>query len=371
LLGVILKNIYKKYGDLNAVKEVSFECQKGQFICLLGPSGAGKTSILKMIAGVEEVTSGEIYIDNVLVNDVQPQDRDVAMMFENYALYPHFTVFKNLQSPYTSAMRRTKYSSQEVEKIVREVAKFLSIEEFLDRYPKELSGGQKQRVALGRALVRKPSIFLLDEPIAHLDAKLRHNMLTEFKKIHEEAGGTFIYATPDQLEAMSLADVIVVINKGEIHQIGTPKDIFLNPKDEFVAGFTGDPPMNLFNCVFQKDKGSLLLAGGGIELMLSKELTKKLVNALLSEEIRAGIRPMDISITSEKRDEYSVPVKIHIIEPLGRFAIVTAGVNQMLFKIKVRGYLNIKEDQLVWLNFDENKLHFFDCNNSLALKLEQ
>lgn len=369
LPGVILRKVYKRYGKLEAVKNVSFESPKGQFFCLLGPSGAGKTSILKMIGGVEEATSGEIYIDDVLMNDIQPQDRDIAMMFENYALYPHLTVFQNMQSPYMARRRKKQYSSQEVEKIVRKAARFLSIEEFLDRYPKELSGGQKQRVALGRALVRKPSVFLLDEPIAHLDAKLRYDMITEFKKIHEEVGSTFIYATPDQLETMSLANMVAVINKGEIHQIGTPKDVFLNPSDEFVARFTGDPPMNLFNCILRKENGILFLAGEGFKFIISSELTKKLESNDKNRAIRVGIRPTDINISSEKGDGCSIPAKISVFEPLGRYAIVDAEVNRILLKIKVRGRFPAKEGQSVWLNFDEKKLHFFDSNTSLALNL--
>jgi len=367
LPGVTLKNIWKKYGKLEAVKGINFDCQKGQFFCLLGPSGAGKTSILKMIAGVIEVTSGEVYINDRLVNDIRPQERDISMIFENYALYPHLTVFGNMRSPYTSPMRKAKYSSHEIEKIIREVARLLSIEEFLDRYPKELSGGQKQRVALGRALVRKPSVFLLDEPISHLDAKLRHNMRTELKKVHEKVGASFIYATPDQLEAISMADVIAVINKGELQQIGTPKEVFDNPRNEFVASFIGDPPMNIYDCVLRKANGTLLLRIGNFELMLSNELTKRLERTTLPEEMRAGIRPTNISMTSEKRDKKDVSAKICVSEPLGRYTIVTVRVDQMFFKIKVRGYLSVKEGQSVWLNFDENKFHFFDKNTGYAI----
>jgi multiple sugar transport system ATP-binding protein len=320
-----------------------------------------------MIAGVEEVTSGAIYIDDCLVNDIRPQERDIAMMFENYALYPHLTVFGNMASPYTSPMRKAKYSSDEIEKIIRDVAGFLSIEELLDRYPKELSGGQKQRTALGRALVRKPSVFLLDEPISHLDAKLRHNMRTELKKIHQEVGVSFIYATPDQLEAISMADVIGVINKGEIYQIGTPEEVFDNPKNEFVASFVGDPPMNLFDCVLEKANEALLLRIEDFDLMLSKKLTKRLEKATLPEEMRAGIRPTNIDMTAEKRDRNAIPARIYVFEPLGRYTIVTVKVNQMFFKIKVRGYLEIREGQSVWLNFDADRFHFFDKNTGQTI----
>ena len=367
MAGISLVNVWKKYGTVEAVKGISLNCPKGQFFCLLGPSGAGKSSILKMIAGVEEVSSGEIYIDDHLQNDVRPQERDIAMMFENYALYPHLTVFKNMAAPYVSSMRRAKYSAKEVEEIVRKAARLLSIEELLNRYPKQLSGGQKQRVALGRALVRKPAAFLLDEPISHLDAKLRHNMRTELKKIHEEAGVIFIYATPDQLEAISMADVIAVINKGEVQQIGTPEEIFENPRNEFVAGFVGDPPMNLFDCAVRKANGTLLLRDADFSLALSRELGKRLEGATLPEEVRVGIRPTNISISAEKKDENEVSAKISILEPLGRYTIATVSVNKMFFKIKVGGHLRLAEGQSVWLGFDQNKLHLFDRKTGHAV----
>ncbi|TET29136.1 ABC transporter ATP-binding protein [Candidatus Aerophobetes bacterium] len=365
--GVSLKNIWKKYGGVEAVKGVSFDCQKGQFFCLLGPSGAGKTSILKMTAGVEEVTSGEIYIEDRLVNDVKPQERDIAMMFENYALYPHLTVFGNMASPLSSHIRKAKYSSNEIGKIIRETARLLSIEELLDRYPRQLSGGQKQRAALGRALVRKPSVFLLDEPISHLDAKLRHNMRTELKKIHEEVGVSLIYATPDQLEAISMADVIAVINKGEIQQIGTPEEVFDHPANEFVAGFIGEPPMNLFSCSLRKKTGELFLRIGDFELMLSQEVKKKLEEQMVSDEIKAGIRPTNLHVTKRKKDKNSIGTEIYVFEPLGRYSIATARVNNILLKIKIRGHFEATEGEQVWLNFDTNKFHFFETKSGSAI----
>jgi multiple sugar transport system ATP-binding protein len=367
LAGISLVNVWKKYGTVEAVKGISLNCPPGQFFCLLGPSGAGKTSILKMIAGVEEVSAGEIYIDDRLINDVRPQERDIAMMFENYALYPHLTVFKNMAAPYVSSMRKAKHSSKEVEEIVRQAAKLLSIEELLNRYPKQLSGGQKQRVALGRALVRKPVAFLLDEPISHLDAKLRHSMRTELKKIHEEAGVTFIYATPDQLEAISMADVIAVINKGEVQQIGNPEEIFESPRNEFVAGFVGDPPMNLFDCAVQRINGTLLLRNADFSLPLSGELSKRLSSTTLPEEVRVGIRPTNISMETEKRNENDISAKISVLEPLGRYTIVTVVVNRMFFKIKAGGYLRLAEGQAVWLGLDQNKLHLFDRKTGQAV----
>jgi len=360
LPGISVRNICKKYGAVEAVKNVSFDCQSGRFFCLLGPSGAGKTTILKIIAGVEEVASGEIYIDDRLVNDIRPQERDVAMMFENYALYPHLTVYGNMASPYTSAIRKSRYSPEEVDKTIKEVATSLSIENLLARYPKELSGGQKQRAALGRALVRKPSVFLLDEPISHLDAKLRHNMRTELKKIHEQIGTSFVYATPDQLEAISMADVIAVIDRGQIQQIGTPDDVFEKPANEFVASFMGEPPMNLFDGVLREENREPLLRIANFDLALPVELGKALEQKIPHGEVRAGIRPTHINIGKSPTDRNSIPAEIYVFEPLGRYAIVTARVNGLLLKVKTRGQLKITEGESVWLDFDLNRLYFFD-----------
>lgn len=215
--------------------------------------------------------------------------------------------------------------------------------------------------------MRKPSVFLLDEPISHLDAKLRHSMRTEIKKIHEEAGISFIYATPDQLEAISMADMIGVINKGEIQQIGTPDEVFSKPRNEFVAGFVGDPPMNLFDCAIHKEGETLFLINENFRLSLSEEPAKRLEGATLPERVRAGIRPTNIVITTEKKDENEVAAKISILEPLGRYTIATVSVQKLLFKVKVGGYSGLAEGQSVWLGLDQRKLHFFDKKTGLAV----
>jgi ABC-type sugar transport system ATPase subunit len=289
------------------------------------------------------------------------------MMFENYALYPHFTVFENMASPYRSRVRKSKYSLEEVERMIRDTARLLSIEELLDRYPKELSGGQKQRAALGRALVRRPSVFLLDEPISHLDAKLRHNMRTELKKIHEEVGVSFIYATPDHLEAMSMADIIAVMNEGEIQQIGTPQDIFDKPANEFVAGFIGDPPMNLFDCSLESQGGELTLRMETQGIVLPKELAARLLERKRTGDLRVGIRPTNIHPTTEKWETAAIQAQVYITEPLGRYSIVTVKVNHMLLKIKTRGILRVKEGDTVWLGLDADKFHFFEKETGVAV----
>jgi multiple sugar transport system ATP-binding protein len=371
LPGVAVKELWKRYGSLNAVKGVSFNCEMGTFFCLLGPSGAGKSSILKMIAGVEEITRGEVYIDDHLVNNVRPQERDTAMMFENYALYPHMSVFENMASPYRSPLRKSQYSRSEIETTIKKVARLLSMEELLDRYPKELSGGQKQRVALGRALVRNPSVFLLDEPISHLDAKLRHNMRTELKKIHEQIRVSFIYATPDYLEAISMADRVAVLNEGEIQQLGTPSEIFDFPVNEFVAGFVGDPPMNLFECTLHSDKEKLFLGFGHSKIMLPDDFSRPLKARTYAAGLKVGIRPTQINVSLERRDENSVPADLLVFEPLGRYAVLTVRADGLILKIKSRERLQLKEDQSLWLNWETSKFHFFDKATGLAVGIHE
>ncbi|MBC7189910.1 ATP-binding cassette domain-containing protein, partial [Candidatus Aerophobetes bacterium] len=247
---VILKGVYKRYGRVEAVKNLNLHIKDKEFFCLLGPSGCGKSSTLRMIAGLEEISEGIIKIGNRIINNLEPKDRDVAMVFENYALYPHMTVYENLSYP----LKGRGMTSSEIDKRVRYIAGLLQIAELLDRKPRQLSGGQKQRVALGRAIVRNPQVFLMDEPISHLDAKLRTLMRAELKRLQRELNTTTIYATPDQREAIAMADTIAIINKGEIQQIGTPLEIFNFPANEFVAGFTGEPPMNLFDCSVESKK---------------------------------------------------------------------------------------------------------------------
>jgi multiple sugar transport system ATP-binding protein len=248
--GIVLKNLKKIYpGGVEAVKDFSLEIRDREFIVLVGPSGCGKSTVLRMIAGLEEITDGELYIDGNLVNHIAPKDRDLAMVFQNYALYPHMTIYKNL----AFALSLRKLSSKEIDAKVRETAKMLDIDHLLDRKPKALSGGQRQRVALGRAMVREPKAFLLDEPLSNLDAKLRATTRTEIAKIHKKLGTTFIYVTHDQTEAMTMADRIVVMKDGQIQQIGEPKEIYDSPNNLFVAGFIGTPQMNFLEAMIEKD----------------------------------------------------------------------------------------------------------------------
>jgi multiple sugar transport system ATP-binding protein len=240
---IILKNVYKSYGDVKIVKDFNLEIKDKEFCILVGPSGCGKTTTLRMVAGLEDITAGDIFIDGKRVNDVPPKDRDIAMVFQNYALYPHMTVYQNM----AFALKLKGYDKAEIDKRVKEAADILGISHLLDRKPKQLSGGQRQRVAVGRAIVRKPKVFLFDEPLSNLDAKLRVQMRAELKKLHERLQSTMIYVTHDQTEAMTMGDKICVMKDGIIQQVAGPLELYDKPANKFVAGFIGTPPMNFFN----------------------------------------------------------------------------------------------------------------------------
>src|SRR5467141_2371713 len=255
---VSLRNVVKRFDDTEAVRGINLDIADHEFVVLVGPSGCGKSTTLRMIAGLEEVTAGEIAVDGEVVNDVPPKDRDMAMVFQNYALYPHMTVFENM----SFGLRLKRYPKDEISRRVKEAARILDIAELLDRKPRQLSGGQRQRVAMGRAIVRNPKVFLFDEPLSNLDTKLRVQMRTEIKKVHQKVKTTTVYVTHDQVEAMTLADRVVVMNAGTIDQVGTPNDLYHSPRTRFVAGFIGSPAMNFLPCRIEENAGALSLRLG-------------------------------------------------------------------------------------------------------------
>src|ERR687885_33150 len=259
-----IKNLTRKYGNVNALDNFSLEVNSGEFMVLLGPSGCGKTTVVRCIAGLAKPNTGQIYIGDELVNQLPPKDRDVAMVFQNYALYPHMNVYENIAFP----LKMRKISKQEIKDKVRNIAQLLGIENFLNRKPKELSGGQMQRVALGRALVREPKIFLMDEPLSNLDAKLRTYMRTEIKKLQKKIGITTLYITHDQIEAMSMADKIAVMNGGLLQQVGTPQQVYNQPANTFVAGFIGSPSMNFLECRLVRDSSTIHLESDSVSFKL-------------------------------------------------------------------------------------------------------
>ncbi|HVP81511.1 MAG TPA: ABC transporter ATP-binding protein [Nitrososphaeraceae archaeon] len=357
---IIIKNLSKSYGNVNAVVKFSVQIDSGNFLVLLGPSGCGKTTIIKCIAGLIDPTEGQIYIDESLINKLQPKDRDVAMVFQSYALYPHMSVYDNIAFP----LKMRKLSKNEIKYHVENTASVLELSLFLKRKPKELSGGQMQRVALARALVRKPKLFLMDEPLSNLDAKLRMQMRTEIKKLQKKIGITTIYITHDQIEAMSMADQIIVMNKGIIQQIGSPHEIYYKPKNVFVANFIGNPPMNFLNFNISQSSQDINLYSSQLFVKVSK------INIPLSEgqssEVILGIRPKDILIydTNHKNeiDTLSLKGQLLFTESLG---------DEVIYEFKLENNSIVKvssnTDKFYYKQNDEfnlvvkyKNIHFFD-----------
>ncbi len=356
---VKLENVSKVYpNNVVAVKDATFEVKDGEFMVLLGPSGCGKTTTLRMIAGLEDVTSGYIYIDNKIVNDIPPKDRDIAMVFQNYALYPHMTVYENM----AFGLKLRKYPKSEIDKRVKEAARILNIEHLLDRKPKELSGGQRQRVAVGRAIVRNPKVFLFDEPLSNLDAKFRVQMRTEISKLHQKLGATMIYVTHDQVEAMTMGDRIVVMKDGIIQQIDTPLNLYNFPQNKFVAGFIGSPSMNfLEGKIIHEDGLKFIENNNGLRLSIPQEYHDKLKN-YVGKDVILGIRPEHIydPVYTQVPSGEKVNVFVDVVEPMGNeiylyFATATA---QCVARIPAHEepQTGIYKELVI----DVKKAHFFD-----------
>ncbi|HUK08577.1 MAG TPA: sn-glycerol-3-phosphate ABC transporter ATP-binding protein UgpC [Stellaceae bacterium] len=318
---VALRKVVKKFDRTEAVRGIDLDIEDKEFMVLVGPSGCGKSTTLRMIAGLEEATSGEIFIGGDLVNDVPPKDRDIAMVFQNYALYPHMTVFENM----SFGLRLKKYPKAEIKSRVEQAARILSITDLLDRRPRQLSGGQRQRVAMGRAIVRNPKVFLFDEPLSNLDAKLRVQMRTEIKKVHQTVKTTTVYVTHDQVEAMTLADRVVVMNAGTIEQIGSPHELYHKPKTRFVAGFIGSPAMNFLPCRLEQ------AGAGGLNVRLSQGLGFRVpadrtqrYQAYVGKELIFGLRPEHITErhSDGRQDSQEFTVTLEVVEPMGMETMV-------------------------------------------------
>ena len=359
---VTISDVWKYYGKTMAVKELNLEIKNNEFMCILGPSGCGKSSTLRMLAGLEFISSGDIYFDDVRVNDLPPRDRDIAMVFENYALYPHKTVYENMANPLK--LRRTP--KDEIERRVRRAAEILEIDPLLGRKPVELSGGQKQRTAIGRAIVREPKVFLFDEPIAHLDAKLRSHMRGELKHLQRDLETTTVYVTHDQLEGMSMADRIAVMHEGVLQQLGTPEEIYNRPYNEFVAGFVGEPPMNFLDCTLEQTNVGLTVVHSGFRLALTDQQASLLSASEADADVRVGIRPDNLAIEPGADGTLDVPGEIFVIEPLGGDMIVevTIGSDRMTVKTKIGPMGGPGEPCRI--GFDVEKLHVFDKNSGVA-----
>jgi len=362
---VKLVNVVKKFGEVVAVDHVNLEIKDKEFFILLGPSGSGKTTILRLIAGLERPTEGEIYIDDVLVNDIPPKDRDIAMVFQNYALYPHMTVEENI----SFALRLRKMSTEEIERRVREVARMLEIEHLLDRKPAQLSGGQQQRVALARAIVREPKVFLMDEPLSNLDAKLRVQMRSELKKLQRRLEITTVYVTHDQVEAMTMADRIGVINEGKLQQVGTPEEVYSKPRNMFVAGFIGSPPMNFINVTLKEEEGKLWAEFEGVRVLIPQEFYDAL-RKYVGQEVIMGIRPenlYDKMFAVNPTPYNTVRFKVDIVEPLGAEKILYLSLGNLSVVARVTPATKVKEGQEIDIVFDMYSAHFFDKNTGEAI----
>lgn len=359
---VVLKDITKIYpGDVLAVKEVSLEVADKEFVVLVGPSGCGKSTILRMIAGLEEVTAGDIYIDDKRVNDVPPKDRDIAMVFQNYALYPHMTVYQNM----AFGLKLRKYSKGEIENRVKEASEILGITHLLDRKPKALSGGERQRVAVGRTIVRQPKVFLFDEPLSNLDAKLRVQMRAEISKLHDRLQATIIYVTHDQTEAMTMGDRIVVLNQGMIQQIDDPLSLYHSPKNRFVAGFIGSPPMNFVEGTLQLESGNLFFKSQGFSLKIPERIYKTL-QEYDSTEVTFGVRPEDI-LARDIPEDAAVEAQVEVVEPLGSEIILYLTVGGQTLVGKVDSDINPETNTSLLIGFNMSRCHFFDTKRGQTI----
>ncbi|HHX71522.1 MAG TPA: sn-glycerol-3-phosphate ABC transporter ATP-binding protein UgpC [Clostridiales bacterium] len=361
MAGVKLQGIYKKYpGGVIAVSDFNLDIKDKEFIILVGPSGCGKTTTLRMIAGLEEITEGDLFIDDKLVNDIPPKDRDIAMVFQNYALYPHMSVFDNM----AFGLRLRKTPKEEIKRRVEEAAKILDISHLLDRKPKALSGGQRQRVALGRAIVRNPKVFLLDEPLSNLDAKLRAQMRTELAKLHQRLQTTFVYVTHDQIEAMTMGTRIVVMKDGFIQQVASPTALYENPCNLFVATFIGSPQMNILDATVEDDGSSTWLAFGEnkIKLPNSKGRNPEVL-AYAGKEVIMGIRPESLHDEDVYLSQYpdaTITVDVEVVEQLGSvtYLYVKTGESSMTASVSPRS--TAKPGDKVKIAFDTNHIHLFD-----------
>jgi multiple sugar transport system ATP-binding protein len=360
---VTLRGINKFYDAVHAVKDVNLDIRDKEFMVFVGPSGCGKTTTLRMIAGLEEISSGDISIGAQRVNDLAPMDRDIAMVFQNYALYPHMSVFDNM----AFGLKMRKFSRSDIDARVREAADILGIQDYLKRKPRQLSGGQRQRVALGRAIVRHPQVFLFDEPLSNLDAKLRVQMRVELKKLHLRLGTTAIYVTHDQVEAMTLGDRVVVMKDGLVQQVGDPLELYNNPANKFVAGFLGSPAMNFANVTITEMGGALWAENSGIRIKVPAEIAARL-NGHKSATLSMGVRPEDLRIaTAGDPADLVIDANVEVVEKLGSEILldVKAGSNAMVASVEPS--VRVKPQDRMRLAVNPHRIHFFDVETERVI----
>ncbi|RTG98382.1 glycerol-3-phosphate ABC transporter ATP-binding protein [Thermus scotoductus] len=362
---VRLEHVWKRFGKVVAVKDFNLETEDGEFVVFVGPSGCGKTTTLRMIAGLEEISEGRIYIGDRLVNDVPPKDRDIAMVFQNYALYPHMNVYENM----AFGLRLRRYPKDEIDRRVKEAARILKIEHLLNRKPRELSGGQRQRVAMGRAIVREPKVFLMDEPLSNLDAKLRVEMRAEIAKLQRRLGVTTIYVTHDQVEAMTLGHRIVVMKDGEIQQVDTPLNLYDFPANRFVAGFIGSPSMNFIRAQVEVQGEKVYLVAPGFRVRTNPVLAQA-VRPYAGKEVWMGIRPEHLGLkgyTAIPEEENVLRGEVEVAEPLGAETEIHVSVDGTVLVAKVDGHAPVKPGDRVELLADTSRLHAFDVESDQTI----
>jgi len=369
---VRIENLTKNYGKVNVLDNFSLEVDPGEFMVLLGPSGCGKTTAVRCIAGLSDPSSGTIHIGDQLVNGLPPRDRDIAMVFQNYALYPHMSVYDNIAFP----LKMRKESKGNIHEKVERISRLLEISQLIDRKPKELSGGQMQRVALGRALVREPKVFLMDEPLSNLDAKMRAYMRTEIKKLQRKVGITTIYITHDQIEAMSMADRIAIMDHGLIQQVGTPQEVYSKPTNTFVAGFIGSPPMNFLECEVSSSNSHLLFEISGSLVRSESSALRNVFDRLYGKEelpakVTLGIRPRDINIESDHlHSDLAIECILSFIEMLGDDTVLEVNIGKNSMKVltgsmTIDTHQNLSVGQHVLIGISYEKLHFFNSQNGI------
>ncbi len=360
---VLMKELNKEYDEVHAVKDVNLHIRDKEFVVLVGPSGCGKSTTLRMVAGLEEITSGEISIGDRVVNDLPPKDRDIAMVFQNYALYPHMSVYDNM----AFGLKMRKFPKPEIEKRVREAAEILGIQELLKRKPRQLSGGQRQRVAVGRAIVRHPQVFLFDEPLSNLDAKLRVQMRVELKRLHDRLETTAIYVTHDQVEAMTLGDRVVVMKDGWIQQVGEPLELYGKPANRFVAGFIGSPAMNFADVTINEGNGALWGESPGFRIRVPAPRVERL-RAYRGQRLTLGVRPEDLHPAgSGDAPDSIIETVVEVVEPLGSEILLDVKAGTITLVARVDPSVRVKVHEKIRLALDPERLHFFDAKSEAAI----
>ena len=359
---VVLDHLMKTYEGVVAVNDVSLTIEDGEFVSLVGPSGCGKTTTLNLVAGLIDISDGEIRVDDTVINNLDPKDRDIAMVFQNYALYPNKSVYDNLAFP----LKMRKMSKPDIDHRVRQTAETLSITPLLARRPRDLSGGQQQRVALGRALVRNPKVFLMDEPLSNLDAKLRVQMRSELKRFHQELGATVIYVTHDQLEAMTMSDKIAVMEGGNLQQFGSPHEIYHRPANAFVGTFVGSPSMNLLRGNVETRDGQLIVGGSDWHVTLPGDLAARVREHGSMSELVVGCRPSQVQLSTNPNAE-GFPAQVYTIEPTGEATFVHLRVGTLLLVAMVSAQSSIAVNDRVQVHFPGEWLHLFDATTERSI----